>query len=60
MNEELDFNFIHKPRDASEGEPACILEWKRKQEERLKIKDQEEEKRKEEMRDKAKTDLEEL
>ena len=58
MNDESDFNFVHKPRDVMAGEPECILKWRREQEERIRIKDQQEEEKKKELREKAKKDLE--
>ena len=46
-----------RPRDYS-TEPQCLVEWRRKQEERIKSKDEEEARRKQELREKARQELE--
>ena len=46
-----------RPRDDN-TEPQCLVEWRRKQEERIKTKDEEEARRKQELREKAKQELE--
>ena len=46
-----------RPRDSS-IEPECLVEWRRKQEERIKVKDEEEARRKQELREKARQELE--
>ena len=40
-------------------EPDCIVQWRKKQAERIAIKDKEEEEKMKEMREKAKKDLDE-
>ena len=45
-----------RPRD-SNTEPPCLVEWRKKQEERIKVKDEEEARRKNELREKARQEL---
>ena len=46
-------------KEVNDGvEPDCIIQWRKKQTERIAIKDKEEEEKMREMRDKAKKDLE--
>merc|ERR1712066_148140 len=46
-----------RPRD-SNIEPPCLVEWRKKQDERIKTKDEEEARRKQELREKARQELE--
>ena len=45
-----------RPRDTN-TEPPCLVEWRKKQEERIKMKDEEEARRKNELREKARQEL---
>ena len=46
-----------RPRDLN-TEPQCLVEWRKKQEERIKLKDEEEARKKNELREKARQELE--
>ena len=58
LDYDSNFNFPSKPRMTGGEEPQVIVEWRRSQAERIRAKDEEEERRMKEMRERAKKDLE--
>jgi len=60
LNDQSSFNLPTSRKEVNDGvEPDCIVQWRKKQAERIAIKDKEEEEKMKEMREKAKKDLDE-
>ena len=58
LHDESSFNLPTLRKEVNDGvEPDCIVQWRKKQAERIAMKDKEEEEKMREMREKAKKDL---
>ena len=53
LQDDPSFNFPSKPRATTGEEPECIVAWRRQQADRIRAKDEAEERGKQEMREKA-------